>query len=121
MLSRDKTVNLGIKNSNLNNYLLVLIMVDYILTYFGINYLGAIVEGNPLLVDFFNLPFIYSFFLRLLHASIIVLICEYLLSLEYKYYDLFMKFAIGVNVLVMLVHIRWIYIFIYRLTANVFA
>lgn len=116
MLNRDKTVNLGIKNSNLNNYLLILIMVDYMLTYFGINYLGAIAEANPLLVNLFNLPFFYSFFLRLLHASIIVLICEYLLSLEYKYYYLFMKFAIGVNLLIMLVHIRWIYIFIYRLT-----
>lgn len=94
--------------TKLNNYLLILMMTDYVFTYIGINHLGVIAEANPLLVTFFELPFSISFFLRLIYGVFLVLLSKFLYLKRYKHYDKFMFFALGVNSIITLMHIRWV-------------
>jgi hypothetical protein len=94
--------------AKLNCYLLIFIMTDYAFTYLGINYLGVITEANPLLVSLFTLPFGVSFFIRLIHASLIVTISIFLYVKKYRHYDKFIAFALGLNIFVTFLHMRWV-------------
>lgn len=47
--------------------LMFLMIMDFIFTYIGINYLQFIVEANPVLVSLFEMPVVPSLILRLVY------------------------------------------------------
>ena len=67
--------------------LFLLMMMDFIFTYIGVNNLNVIVEANPILIWLFKLPFLVSFTIRAIYSYII---------------------CIGVNVFVLILHLKWL-------------
>ena len=60
------------------------------------------------MVWLFELPFSQGLLIRVLYAGFIVALSYYLYKSEYEDYDVFMKFALGVNILVLAIHFRWV-------------
>lgn len=92
--------------------LFTMIMLDYFLTYVGINILGCIGEGNQLLVGLFEMSFINSLVIRLVQASIIVLLSRVIYKYGNKYFNGYIAFGIGVNTVVMILHIIWMTLYL---------
>lgn len=97
-----------IYSQKLNIYLAVLIMLDYLYTYVGIHWFEIVEEANPLMVEFFNLPFRESFPIRILFATLILLFSRYI-QRNYEHYNQFIALALIVNIAVTLNHFRWVY------------
>lgn len=95
------------KYSKLHFYLFILMMLDFIFTYIGINKLNIIKEGNPILIWLFELPFLQALIIRLLYCFFILILCIFICENQYKHYDKFITLALGVNVIVLLLHLRW--------------
>lgn len=96
--------------------LMVLMFIDYISTYIGVNVLQYILEGNPLLVNLFDLPFYVSLVFRLAHMSFVYICLEYIKYKGHHSYKPIMTFAICINLFVMLLHLRWITSYIITFT-----
>lgn len=96
------------KYKKMNFYLFLLIIIDYLLTYIGVNNLEVVYEANPLMVWFFELPFFQGFLIRVIYAGFIIILSYFLYKNEYENYDVFMKFALGVNIFVLMIHFRWV-------------
>jgi len=92
--------------------LFTMIMLDYFLTYIGINMLGCIGESNQLLVKMFEMSFMKSLIIRLIQASVIVLLSWIIYKYGNKYFNDYMTFGIGINTVVMILHIIWITIYL---------
>lgn len=88
--------------------LMVLMFIDYISTYIGVNILQYISEGNPLMVNLFDLPFYVSLVFRLAHMSFVYICLEYIKYKGHHGYKPIMTFAICLNLFVILLHLRWI-------------
>ena len=88
--------------------LMVLMFIDYISTYIGVNVLQYISEGNPLMVNLFELPFYVSLVLRLAHMSFVYICLEYIKYKGHHGYTPIITFAICINLFLMLLHLRWI-------------
>jgi len=86
-------------------------MLDFMLTYAGIHCFDFIVEGNPLHVWLFELPFFKAFFIRLSYVSFIVYLFKFIYKSKYKHYDIIIWFALIVNFLVLCIHCRWLIIY----------
>lgn len=88
----------------------VMMMADYLLTWHGINNLGVIAEANFMMAWLFEVNFLLSFALRL----IMVLFVLWIINLTHKYGDRYFKlmisFAIALNLVVMFLHCRWLYL-----------
>lgn len=97
-----------IYSQKLNIYLAVLIVLDYLYTYIGIHWFRIVEEANPLMIEFFNLPFKESFPIRVLFAIVILLLSRYIQK-HYRHYNQFITLALIVNIAVTLNHFRWIY------------
>ncbi|MFW6016462.1 MAG: DUF5658 family protein [bacterium] len=69
------------KLKKLLTYMALLMLVDYLLTYFGIHMLECISEANPFMRYFMEFPFILGLPLRLIYISIPIS----LLYLAYEY------------------------------------
>ena len=85
----------------------ILMILDYILTYIGINK-GIISEANPLMVCFFSYPFSIGIFIRIFMV-ILLLVPFYIL--KYKHFKLYLRYAsiaCFLYVPVFILHIRWI-------------
>ncbi|WFD09031.1 DUF5658 family protein [Tepidibacter hydrothermalis] len=52
-------------------------LLDYSITYYGINSLGIITEANPLMVGLVNLPFYKGFAIRIVISSIPVFLLKW--------------------------------------------
>lgn len=88
----------------------MLMMLDYCLTWIGVNELGVIEEANPLMVWLFNIGFAPSLLLRVIMVSFVL----YLIYVLSKFSDRLFKFtitlALTVNFAVILLHVRWLYL-----------
>ena len=84
-----------------------LVYLDYVLTWIGINKIGIIEEFNPLMAWLFEIGFIPGSIIRILIIAFL-LICFKLLKPYKYYYKLTTRFAIAVNIIVQVLHIRWI-------------
>lgn len=93
---------------NLNIYLALLIIMDYLCTYIGIHWFKLVEEANPLMVKFFTLPFSISFPMRVVFAIFIFILSRYI-QREYEHYKQYIYFALIVNIAVLLNHLRWVY------------
>lgn len=85
-----------------------LILLDFIFTYIGINYLEFISEANPFMVELFNLPVFSSLLLRLGHMIFIFIILIYIRKERFKLYLKILNFALFLNVGILFLHIHWI-------------
>ena len=92
--------------------LMVLMFIDYIATYIGVNVLQCISEGNPLMVNLVDLPFYVSLVFRLAHMSLVYICLKYIKYKGHHSYKSIITFAICVNLFLMLLHLRWIAIYI---------
>lgn len=92
--------------------LMFLMLVDFISTYIGINVLNYITEGNPLMVELFELPFLMSLIFRLLHMGFLYECLEYIKSQKHPSYNKIITLALIVNVMLVFLHLRWIASFI---------
>ena len=107
MKSCEKAI-INEKYKKMNLYLFLLIIIDYLLTYIGIHNLGVVYEANPFMAWLFELPFSQGLLIRVLHAIFIITLSYFLYKNEYENYDVFMKFALGVNIFVLMIHFRWV-------------
>lgn len=98
---------------NLNFYLLAMLIIDYVVTYMGIHYYQFIREANELFVWLFNLPFAQGFILRLIAALAVTALYQYIYMEGHKHYTKIITFALLVNVVVMVLHIRWLLVLMY--------
>ena len=94
--------------------LFLLMMMDFIFTYIGVNNLNVIVEANPILIWLFKLPFLVSFTIRAIYSYIIVYLCKIIQNSRYKHYKKFIIFCIGVNVFVLILHLKWLLVYLIR-------
>lgn len=92
--------------------LMFLMLADFISTYIGINVLNYITEGNPLLVELFELPFLMSLIFRLLHMWFLYKCLEYIKSQKHPSYNKIITLALIINVILVFLHLRWITSFI---------
>lgn len=92
-------------------YLFVFLLLDFIFTYIGINKFGVIYEANPILVNLFNLSFTMGFIIRFLHG---LFISALMLFLYYNYdkFDRFINAVLVIESILMLIHLRWTFLFI---------
>ena len=88
-----------------------LMMVDFILTYLGVH-LNIINEANPFLVWLFELPFLASLTLRLIHVGGVLLGLECLKTKKYKGYSKVVTFALIINLILLILHVRWLLIWL---------
>lgn len=93
-------------------WLFFMMQLDFVLTYVGINKIGYITEGNPLLVSFFELNFPVAFIIRLLLGSLLSLIFLYLKKRDSYKYNRIINFGLIVNFLVFIMHLRWIFFYL---------
>lgn len=89
----------------------ILIVLDYILTYIGINILDIVSEANPLMIKFMELPFYKGLFLRCLFGFLPVLLLK---SIEKRYvdlrtYKLTIASILGIQIIPYTAHIIWLY------------
>ena len=96
-----------------SNYILfsifILINIDYILTFIGINQLNYITEGNPLLSNLFNLQFITGLGLRCMQAAIPVsLLFAVKNKIEILYFKNILLNIIYLQICILIVHLYWI-------------
>lgn len=98
----------SIRKKRFNIILFFMFMVDFIYTYLGIHYYKCIVEGNPLMVWLFEIPFINGLVLRLVYSTILFTLCV-LIQKKYKYYTYFINSLLIVYIGVMILHFRWLF------------
>lgn len=86
--------------------LLVFFVVDYILTYIGIQR-GVITEGNPLMVWLFEFSFIKGVAIRIAMAFLVFAVFWFIRR-NYRHYK---RLIVGINLFystVMVLHLRWL-------------
>ena len=88
--------------------LMFLMIMDFIFTYIGINYLQFIVEANPVLVSLFEMPVVPSLILRLVHMGCIYVALKYISTRRFKLYDGVLNFGLIINSIVLVMHVNWI-------------
>lgn len=92
-------------------FLNVMILLDFLLTYAGIS-LGIVREANPLIAWTFDLAFWQGFMIRILGAIFVSIIFYALYKMNRKAFRKVLIFANTVNVMVLMMHLLWIYAFV---------
>jgi len=88
------------------------IMIDFILTYIGINILQFIEEANPFLINLFEVNLFIAVILRTLHITLIFLCLDYIRTKKEKLYNNIVNFSLILNVAVFALHIRWLALYL---------
>lgn len=88
--------------------LMFLMIMDFIFTYIGINYLQFIIEANPVLVSLFEMPVVISLLIRLVHMVCIYVILKYISTRRFKLYNGILNFGLIINSIVLIMHVNWI-------------
>ena len=95
------------------NYLVfIFIMTDFVFTYMGINDLKFITEGNPILVELFNLPFWIAFGIRMVNALIIYILSYVIYTSKHPWYFGYIYTALSINIFILFLHFRWMSIYL---------
>lgn len=97
------------RSRNMLFAIFLLMMLDYLLTFYGINYFKCIQEANPLLIDLYKFDLRTGLLIRTIQCLIPVLLLNYAISISYKkiYYK-FIKIILIVECIVMMMHINWL-------------
>lgn len=88
--------------------LMFLMLMDYIFTYIGINYLQFIIEANLALVSLFEMPVVISLLIRLAHMGCIYVILKYISTRRFKLYNGILNFGLIINSIILIMHMNWI-------------
>ena len=88
--------------------LMFLMIMDFIFTYIGINYLQFIVEANPILVSLFEMPVVASLLIILVHMVCIYVILKYISTRRFKLYDGILNFGLIINSIILVMHVNWV-------------
>ena len=96
-----------IRKHFLNIVLFCIMMIDYILTYIGLDK-GVIAEGNKFMVWLFNLDFKEGFIIRIILTTVIVGICVYIKEVEHKWYKYLIGTGLMSNLFIFILHFNWI-------------
>ena len=88
--------------------LMLLMLMDFIFTYIGINYLQFIIEANPVLASLFEMPVVISLLMRLSYMGCMYIILKYISTMRFKLYNGILNFALITNSIVLIMHINWI-------------
>lgn len=91
----------------------LLIILDFILTYTGINTYGVIEEANIFLIWLFDLPFAAGLTVRVFMTAVIMIPFCLLYKLNYSIYKKTLTAAYVINLIVMVLHARWIIFLLY--------
>ena len=89
--------------------LMFLMIMDFIFTYIGINYLQFIVEANPVLVSLFEMPVVPSLLIRLAHMGCIYVALKYISTRRFKLYNGILNFGLVINSIILIMHMNWIF------------
>lgn len=103
---------LNYKNDMFNKLIFTYIILDFLLTYLGINYIGCIQEGNPIMVWLFELPFVIAFIIRIIIGTIIYLMYKFIQKNAEKAYKKIVAFALIAENLVLFIHLRWLILYL---------
>lgn len=98
-----------IKSSNIILLILFIAMMgDYCLTYFGINKLKLIEEGNPLMVGIMALPFHRGLLIRLFTSGVLVLLLKFVeKGFEPRKYRFLLTVVLLIQVFPYTLHLIW--------------
>ena len=88
--------------------IIILMLLDYILTYTGIHIFKCIEEANKLMVSFMQLDFTTGITIRLLQCSLVVLLYFILKNDRYKKYRVCINLILVGEIAVMIMHIGWL-------------
>ena len=86
----------------------VMMMSDYLLTWYGINHWGIIEEGNPLLKWLFEIDFTLSLIVRIIMVCLVIVAIYILHKKSERAFKFVILFGITVNFIIMLLHFNWI-------------
>lgn len=90
----------------------ICIILDFLLTYLGINYIGCIEEANPIMVWLFALPFATAFIIRIIIGIIIYFIYKFIQENAEITYKKIIIFALAVENYTILLHVKWILLYL---------
>jgi len=90
------------------------IILDYTLTYIGINILYFIDEANPLMAWIFQLPFTTGFLIKFIYTSCITVFLDYCIKTNIRMIPPAINLCLAVNLVILAMHISWImkYLFV---------
>jgi hypothetical protein len=100
--------NLYSKNDIYNKIIFFYIMLDFLLSYFGINYIGCIEEANPAMTWLFELPFILALNTRIIIGTIIYELLRFIQVNTEITYKCMLIFALGVENYIIFLHATWL-------------
>jgi hypothetical protein len=83
-------------------------MLDFLLSYFGINYIGCIEEANPAMTCLFELPFILALNTRIIIGTIIYELLRFIQVNTEITYKCMLIFALGVENYIIFLHATWL-------------
>ena len=88
--------------------LMLLMLIDFIFTYIGVNYLQFVIEANPVLVSLFEMPVVISLLIRLLYMGCVYILLKYISIMRFKLYNGILNFALIINSVILIIHMNWI-------------
>lgn len=104
--------SINFKQDIYNKLIFLYVLLDFLVTYLGINYFGCLTEANPLLSWLFELPFAQALFIRIIFASTIYFMYRFIQNNTVSTYKKMVVFAILLESFVMILHIRWLILYL---------
>lgn len=105
-------MKLTIKSYSINYllfFIFILILIDYMLTFIGINQLDYISEANYLMCSMFEIPFTTGLALRSFQGFIpIILLYSIRNKVEFFYYERIISIILYIEIFVLSLHLYWI-------------
>lgn len=105
-------INLYYKKAKKLLFLLAMLMLlDYLITYFGLHILQCVIEANPLMIKFMNLPFYIGLPIRfiMIILPISLLWLAYYLFDNKKRFITILRFMFIIEIVPFVFHGFWIY------------
>lgn len=102
---------LNYKNDIYNKLIFAYIIIDFILTYFGINYIGCIEEVNSAMAWQFDLAFAPAFISRIIIGAIIYSMYKFIQNNAEGYYKKIVVFALLIENYALILHVRWLILY----------
>lgn len=100
------------KNNMFNKIIFTYIIIDFLLTYLGVNYIGCIEEANYIMVCQFELSFAIALIIRIIVGTTIYFMYKFIQENAESYYNKIVAFALILENYILLLHIRWLILYL---------
>ena len=91
----------------------ILMMADYMFTYYGVKIARCVEEANPFMRGTFEVGIVNGSLIRIFTIAFILGLMTYLYKLgKYKELEVLIFFGLSVNIYLMLVHYNWLTIYL---------